>query len=82
MKKKLLIILCAAWLLATAADFALVTTCHRPLFCLNRTPGAAHARFIGLGYSFDVADNSESFWEIDAYRGFLLGREVCANFME
>ena len=82
MKKKLLIVLCAAWLLAAVTDFALVTTCRRPLFCLHLTPDAGHARFVGLGYSFDIVDNSPAFFAIDAYKGYVFGWEVCGNFME
>lgn len=34
---------------------------------------------MGIGYSFDIVDNSKEFFKIDAYKGYILSREICSN---
>ena len=80
--KKTVLIVCAAWLLMGAADFALVMTCHRPLFCIRLASDAHSEKFAGLGYSFDLIDRSKGVFEIDAYKRYILGREICGNYMD
>ena len=70
--RKILLILCIVWLFIGITDFAMVTTCHRPLFCINLTPDEHYEKYVGLGYSFDVVDKSKEFLKINAYRGCLL----------
>ena len=79
--KKISVIL-VIWLIILIADFSLATTCHRPLFCVNLTPNEGIQKFVGFGYSFHIMDNSEEFFKIDAYKGFLLGHEICGNYMD
>jgi len=78
--KNALLTICIAWILMNIIDFSMVTTCHRPIFCINLTPDKHYERYIGLGYSFDIVDNSKEFLKIDAYKGYLLGKEICRNF--
>lgn len=77
--RKILLILCIVWLFIGITDFAMVTTCHRPLFCINLTPDEHYEKYVGLGYSFDVVDKAKEFLKIDAYRGYIFGQEICSN---
>ena len=77
--RKILLILCIVWLFIGITDFAMVTTCHRPLFCINLTPDEHYEKYVGLGYSFDVVDKSKEFLKIDAYREYIFGQEICSN---
>lgn len=77
--RKIALILCIVWLLMGITDFAMATTCHRPLFCINLTPDEHYEKHVGLGYSFDIVDNSKEFFKIDAYKGYILGQELCSN---
>lgn len=52
---------------------------HRPLFCINLTPDEHYEKYVGLGYSFDIVDKSKEFFKIDAYKGYILGKEICSN---
>lgn len=79
---KRILIICIMWLLMGVTDFAMAMTCHRPLFCINLTPDEQYEKFVGLGYSFDIVDNSEGFFKIDAYKGYILGKEICGNYMD
>ncbi|MBQ3258666.1 MAG: hypothetical protein IJA67_14840 [Oscillospiraceae bacterium] len=80
--KKIILIICIVWMFIAITDFAMAMTCHRPLFCINLTPDEYYEKFIGLGYSFDIVDNSKEFFKIDAYKGYILGREVCGNYID
>lgn len=77
--RKILLILCIVWLSMGITDFAMATTCHRPLFCINLTPDEHYEKYVGLGYSFDVVDKSKELLKIDAYRGYIFGQEICSN---
>ena len=77
--RKLILTLCIAWILMGITDFAMVITCHRPLFCVNLTPDEHYEKYVGIGYSFDIVDNSKEFFKIDAYKGYILGQEICSN---
>lgn len=80
--KKIILIIIAAWLFICITDFAMAMTCHRPIFCINQTPDEHYEKFVGLGYSFDIVDNSKEFFKIDAYRGYLFGQEIFGNYMD
>ena len=80
--KKIILIIFIVWLFMVITDFTMAMTCHRPLFCINLTPDEHYEKFVGLGYSFDIVDNSKEFFKIDAYKGYLLGQEVCGNYMD
>lgn len=77
--RKILLTLCIVWFLVGMTDFAMVLTCHRPLFCIDLTPDEHYEKYAGLGYSFDIVDHSKEFFKIDAYKGYILGQEVCRN---
>ena len=77
--KKIILILCIVWLFMGVTDFAMVITCHRPLFSINLTPSEHYEKYVGIGYSFDIVDNSKEFFIIDAYKGYILGQEICSN---
>ncbi|MBQ2883218.1 MAG: hypothetical protein IJE43_05520 [Alphaproteobacteria bacterium] len=79
---KIILIVCIVWLLMCITDFVMATTCHRPLFCVNLTPDEHYEKFVGLGYSFDIVDNSKEFFKIDAYKGYIFGQEVCGNYID
>ena len=80
--KKIILIIFIVWLFMVITDFIMAMTCHRPLFCINLTPNEHYEKFVGLGYSFDIVDNSKEFSKIDAYKGYLLGQVVCGNYMD
>lgn len=80
--KKIILIIFIVWLFMVITDFTMAMTCHRPLFCINLTPNENYEKFVGLGYSFDIVDNSKEFFKIDAYKGYLLGQVVCGNYMD
>ena len=46
--RKILLILCIVWLFIGITDFAMVTTCHRPLFCINLTPDEHYEKYEGV----------------------------------
>lgn len=79
---KIILIICIAWVLMGITDFAMAMTCHRPLFCINHTSDEHYEKFVGLGYSFDIVDNSKEFFKIDGYKGYILGQEICGNYMD
>ena len=79
---KIISVVFVVWLFIVIADFLMAMTCHRPLFCINLTHDAGIQKFVGLGYSFNIMDNSEEFFKIDAYKGFLFGQEICGNYMD
>lgn len=81
-KKTLILLICIAWLVMCITDFALAMTCHRPIFCVNMTANEHYEEYSGIGYSFDIVDNSEEFFKIDGYQGYLLGIRICGNYME
>ena len=76
------VIACIVWLLVGISDFAMAMTCHRPLFCVNLTPDEHYETFAGLGYSFEIVDHSDEFFKIDAYKGYILGQEICGNYID
>ena len=80
--KKIILIIFIVWLFMVITDFIMAMTCHRPLFCINLTPDEHYEKFVGLGYSFDIVDNSKEFFKIDAYKGYPLGQVVCGNYMD
>ena len=77
--RKIILILCIAWLLMGTTDFVMVNTCHRPLFCINLTPDVHYEKYVDIGYSFEIVDNSKEFFKIDAYKGYIIGQEICSN---
>lgn len=76
--QKIVFIVCIVWLLMGITDFTMALTCHRPLL----TPDEHYERFVGLGYSFDAVDHSKEFFKIDAYKGYILGQEICGNYVD
>lgn len=82
MKKRILIIIIIVWLLIGIIDFTMAMTCHRPIFCINIKSDGHYEKYVGFGYSFDIIDNSQEFFKIDAYKGYVFGKEVCKNYMD
>ena len=76
---KIILIIFIVWLLMGITDFTMAMTCHRPLFSINLTPSEHYEKYVGIGYYFDIVDNSKEFFKIDAYKGYILGQEICSN---
>lgn len=51
--RKIILTLCIVWLLMGITDFAMVITCHRPLFCINFTPDEHYEKYVFGGNNIE-----------------------------
>ena len=89
MKKGLLIIIVCIllWFVCGIADFMLVRTYRKPLFCIgvDLADDGGSGKYIGLGYSFNLEggfmpDDGEP--DVTSYRGYIWGKEITRGFWE
>ena len=88
-KKVIIIVVCIVvlWITAGIVDFTLVSTYHKPLFCIGveLADDGGSGKYVGLGYSFDIEGNFVAEVErrgITSYRGYIFGIEVSRGFWE